>query len=70
MVVKEAIRWFHKVKHTEKESQRGEISFILLEDGRLVPVERGGMVELALRELGAKVVEVKTPTDGQGSDTE
>jgi hypothetical protein len=34
--------------------------FILLEDGRLVLVEPGGMVEIALDELGAKIVEVQT----------
>jgi hypothetical protein len=34
------------------------IRFVVLEDGRLVPVEPGGMVEVALNELGAKVVEV------------
>lgn len=32
--------------------------FVLLEDGRLIPVEPGGMVELALTELGARVVTV------------
>jgi len=58
MHVKEAIRWLCKVKHPEKESPKGKIKFILLEDSRLVPVEPGGMVEMALRELGARVVEV------------
>jgi hypothetical protein len=31
---------------------------VSLPDGRLEPLEAGGMVELALRELGARVVEI------------
>jgi hypothetical protein len=42
----------------EKANLPTSIRFVILEDGRLVPVEPGGMVELALSELGAKVVEV------------
>jgi hypothetical protein len=50
----------------EKEAQEARSStyakFVLLEDGRLVPVEPGGMVEVALNELGAKIVEVEIPS--------
>lgn len=35
------------------------IKVIHLEDGRRAPIEAGGMVDLALHEFGAKVVEVK-----------
>jgi hypothetical protein len=35
------------------------IEVIYLEDGRCAPVKPGGMVDVALRELGARVVEVK-----------
>jgi hypothetical protein len=42
----------------EKANLSTSIRFVILEDGRLVPVEPGGMVEVALSELGAQVVEV------------
>ncbi|NIS81921.1 MAG: hypothetical protein GTO14_17305 [Anaerolineales bacterium] len=35
------------------------IEVIYLDDGLYAPVEPGGMVDVALRELGARVVEVK-----------
>lgn len=35
------------------------IKVVHLDDGRHAPVEVGGMVDLALEEFGAKVVEVK-----------
>ncbi len=57
-----AIRLFGKVCGEDNRSESISSSipkFVLLEDGRLVPVEPGGMVEIALNELGAKIVEVQ-----------
>jgi hypothetical protein len=57
-----AIRSFGKLCGDDNgsESQPSSIrKFVLLEDGRMVPVEPGGMVEIALGELGAKIVEVQ-----------
>ncbi len=40
-------------------SAQSIIRLIYLEDGRVVPVEPDGMVDIALRELGAKVIDVE-----------
>ncbi len=61
-----AIRLFGKVcgEDDGSESRSSSIQkFVLLEDGRLVPVEPGGMVEIALNELGAKIVEVRIQSE-------
>ena len=48
-------------ENTTKVRKKAIRKFVLLEDGRMVPVEPGGMVEVGLSELGAKVVEVDLP---------
>lgn len=65
MFTKEGIsRLFERIC-SEEEAQEVTTSniekFVVLDNGRLVPIEPGGMVELALNELGAKIVEVKNP---------
>lgn len=42
----------------EQGSQREDDIYILLNDGSLQPVRPGGMVELALKELGARLVRI------------
>ena len=63
MFVKEAKSYLFEEpcskEDTTKARERNIKKFILLEDGRMVPVDPGGMVEVALIELGAKVVEVE-----------
>jgi hypothetical protein len=39
-----------------------------LEEGRHVPIQIGGMVDVAIRELGAKVVKVEIIQSEEGSD--
>jgi hypothetical protein len=43
----------------EKKSSSSHNRFVILENGRLVPIEPGGMVEIALNELGARIIEVE-----------
>jgi hypothetical protein len=63
MMVKEAINWLLEgIENKPGAPESTTIRFVLLEDGRLVPVEPGGMVEIALNELGAKIVEAETPS--------
>jgi hypothetical protein len=40
-----------------------------LEEGHHVPVQIGGMVDVAIRELGAKIVKVEIIEPEEGSDT-
>ncbi|MEJ2012627.1 MAG: hypothetical protein P8X64_10460 [Anaerolineales bacterium] len=44
----------------EERSQREDDIYILLTDGSLQPVQPGGMVELALKELGARLIRVES----------
>jgi hypothetical protein len=66
MFVNEAINWLLYKKCTDKEIRiirpAASDKFVLLEDGRMIPVEPGGMVEIALNELGAKIVEAEIPS--------
>ena len=55
--------------HTQDSKSSSIGRFVLLEGGRLVPVEPGGMVEVALNELGAKIVKVEIPS-GERVDQE
>ena len=54
-----------KEKEAQETRSSTDIRFVLLEDGRLVPVEPGGMVEVGLDEMGAKIVEVEIPPKGK-----
>lgn len=52
-----------KIQETESETQEHELGTTLvyyyqLPDGRMAPVEVGGLVELAVSELGARLVDV------------
>jgi hypothetical protein len=50
----------------DEPSEDAGLRLILLDDGRLIPVETGGMVDIAMKELGAKIVEIdriETDTD-------
>jgi hypothetical protein len=49
-------------EHAQESKHAPFRKFVLLDDGRLVPVEPGGMVEVALNELGAKIVKVEIPS--------
>ena len=40
-----------------------------LEEGRHVPIRRGGMVDVAIRELGAKIVKVEIIEPEEATDT-
>jgi hypothetical protein len=46
-----------------QETMREDEIYILLDDGRLMPVQSGGMVELALKELGARLVGVEAASN-------
>lgn len=65
MFTKEGVSQLSERICSEEEAQEVTTSniekFVVLDNGRLVPIEPGGMVELALNELGAKIVEVKNP---------
>ena len=66
MFTKEGISHLFDRICSEEEAQEVPTSniekFVVLDNGRLVPIEPGGMVELALNELGAKVVEAEIPS--------
>jgi hypothetical protein len=49
-----------------KEEDTMKIRFLQLEDGRLIPIETGGMVDIATQEFGAKIIQmdrIETDTD-------
>jgi hypothetical protein len=48
-----------KRKTTLLAGKQANEMYIRLEDGRLVPFLRGGMVEMALEELGGRLVDVE-----------
>ena len=48
-----------------EDDQLTRIRYIETEDGSLVPLVKGGLVELALIELGGEVVSVSTPVDDE-----
>jgi len=63
MFTKEGINRLFGKSCQEENGQEAQSSsvhkFVLLENGRLVPIEPGGMVEIALNELGARIIEVE-----------
>ena len=40
------------------------MKFVRLKDGRLVPIQPDGMVDIALREMGAELVEIEELPEG------
>ncbi|NIM94943.1 MAG: hypothetical protein GTO18_14675 [Anaerolineales bacterium] len=61
MVVEKALYLFWGMGHRKKEPKavRPPIrKYIEIKDGRLIPIDPDGMVDVAVRELGARVVDV------------
>lgn len=65
MLTKEGVERLFGRDCSGKDGQENEPlslhKLVLLENGRLVPIEPGGMVEMALNELGAKIIKVEIP---------
>ena len=54
----------HEIKRLKRKTtllagKQANEMYIRMEDGRLVPFLRGGMVEMALEELGGRLVDVE-----------